>query len=77
MLKKTFEEKFLVMVSFDIIKIFNKENSTITKNYYDCYNYLNEIIDTVRDNASDWLLTELYILTAQYQYQYLFNKGLL
>ena len=76
-MKKAFEEKFLTMILFDVRKIFNKENSTITKNYYDCYNYLNEIIDKVRDNASEWLLTELYILTAQYQYQYLVNKGLL
>ena len=73
---KAFEKKLLVMISRDIRRIFTNEN-TITKNYYDCYNYLNDIIDNVRDNASDWLLTELYILTAQYQYQYLYNKGLL
>ena len=76
-MKKTFEEKFLTMILFDVRKIFNKENSTITKNYYDCYNYLNEIIDTVIDNASQWLLTELYCLRAEYQYRYLINKGLI
>ena len=73
---KAFERNLLIMISRDIRRIFTNEN-TITKNYYDCYNYLNEIIDNVRDNASEWLLTELYILTAQYQYQYLFSKGLL
>ena len=73
---KAFEQKLLIMISRDIRRIFANEN-TITKNYRDCYNYLNEIIDNVRDNASQWLLTELYILTAQYQYQYLFNKGLI
>ena len=73
---KAFERNLLLMISRDIRRIFTNEN-TITKNYYDCYNYLNDIIDNVRDNASDWLLTELYILTAQYQYQYLFNKGLI
>ena len=73
---KAFERNLLLMISRDIRRIFTNDN-TITKNYLDCYNYLNEIIDNVRDNASDWLLTELYILSAQYQYQYLFNKGLL
>ena len=73
---KAFEQKLLIMISRDIRRIFTNEN-TITKNYRDCYIYLNEIIDNVRDNASEWLLTELYILTAQYQYKYLDNKGLI
>ena len=73
---KAFERNLLLMISRDIRRIFTNEN-TITKNYYDCYNYLNEVIDNVRVNASDWLLTELYILTSQYQYQYLYNKGLI
>ena len=73
---KSFERNLLIMVSRDIRRIFTNDN-TITKNYRECYNYLNEIIDNVRENASDWLLTELYILSAQYQYQYLVNKGLL
>ena len=73
---KAFERNLLLMISRDIRRIFTNDN-TITKNYYDCYNYLIEIIDNVRNNASDWLLTELYILSAQYQYQYLYNKGLL
>ena len=73
---KSFERNLLLMISRHITRIFTNEN-TITKNYYECYNYLNEIIDNVRDNASEWLLTELYILSAEYQYKYLVNKGLL
>ena len=73
---KAFEQKLLVMISRDIRRIFANED-TITKNYRDCYNYLNEIIDIVRDIASQWLLTELYILTAEYQHKYLVNKGLI
>ena len=73
---KAFEQKLLVMISRDIRRIFANED-TITKNYHDCYNYLNEMIDIIRDNASQWLLTELYILTDDYQYKYLFNKGLI
>ena len=73
---KAFEQKLLVMISRDIRRIFANED-TITKNYRDCYNYLNEIIDIVRDIASQWLLTELYILTDDYQHKYLFNKGLI
>ena len=73
---KAFEQNLLVMILRDTRKIFKDEN-TITQNYRDCYNYLNEIIDTVVDNASQWLLTELYCLRAEYQYKYLFNKGLI
>ena len=73
---KAFEQKLLVMISRDIRRIFANED-TITKNYRDCYNYLNEIIDIVRDIASQWLLTELYSLTGEYKHKYLFNKGLI
>ena len=75
-MKRQFEEKLLIMILADVRKIFNTEN-TITENYYDAWVYLNDIIDTVVDNASQWLLTELYCLRADYQYKYLFNKGLI
>ena len=64
---KAFERNLLIMISRDIRRIFANED-TITKNYRDCYNYLNEIIDIVRDIASQWLLTEVYILTDDYQH---------
>ena len=76
-MKKAFEEKFLTMILFDVRKIFNKENSTITKNYYDCYNYLCDIIDTVSGNASEFLLTELQKQREFYKHRYLINKGLI
>ena len=75
-MKREFEEKFLILVSADIRKIFRSDNS-ITENYFDAWCYVNQIIDTVIDNATQWLLSELYILRAEYQYKYLFNKGLI
>ena len=75
-MKRQFEEKFLIMVSADIRKISNSENS-VTKNYYDCYNYLSEMIDVLANTASDWLITELCIQKQFYQYRYLYNKGLI
>ena len=75
-MKKAFEEKFLLMVTADIRKIFKDEKS-ITENYFEIWMYLNEVIDSVIDNASESLLTELYILRCEYQYKYLKNKGLI
>ena len=73
---KAFERNLLLMILRDIREISNAENS-ITKNYYDCYNYLNDIIHTIGNNASEWLLTELCIQKQCYQYKYLINKGLI
>ena len=75
-MSKTFEEKILLMILADTRKIFKDENS-ITENYYDCWCYLNQIIDIVADNASDWLLTELYNQRDYYQNRYLVNKGII
>ena len=75
-MSKTFEEKILLMILADTRKIFNDENS-ITENYYDCWCYLNQIIDIVADNANDWLLTELYNQRDYYQNRYLVNKGII
>ena len=74
---KAFERNLLIMILRDTRKIFNEENSTITENYYNIWLYLNQIIDTVADNASDWLLTELYNQRDYYQNRYLINKGLI
>ena len=72
-MSKTFEEKILLMVLADTRKIFKDENS-ITENYYDCWCYLNQIIDIVADNANDWLLTELYNQRDYYQSMYIALK---
>ena len=72
-MSKTFEEKILLMILADTRKIFKDENS-ITENYYDCWCYLNQIIDIIADNASEWLLTELYTQRDYYQNKYLINK---
>ena len=73
-MSKTFEEKILLMILADTRKIFKDENF-ITENYYDCWCYLNQIIDIVADNASEWLLTELYTQRDYYQNRYLKNKN--
>ena len=73
---KTFEQKLLINILADTRKIFKDEN-TVTVNYFDCWTYLNEIIDTVSDSASEWLLNELYIQRDYYQNKYLINKGLI
>ena len=73
---KAFEQNLLVMILRDTRKIFKDENS-VTENYYDCWCYLNQIIDTVADNASQWLLNELYTQRDYYQNRYLINKGLI
>ena len=73
---KAFERNLLIMILADVRKI-SKGEYSITKNYYNCYNYLNDIIHTLGDTASEWLITELCIQKQYYQYRYLYNKGLL
>ena len=75
-MKREFEQKLLVNVLADTRRIFKDEN-TVTENYYDCWTYLNEIIDSVSYNASNWLLNELYNQRDYYQNKYLINKGLM
>ena len=73
---KAFEQKLLINILADIKNIYQDDKS-ITENYYDCWNYLNQIIDTVSDSASKWLLNELYNQRDYYQNRYLVNKGLI
>ena len=73
---KAFEQKLLINILADTKNIFQDDKS-ITENYYDCWCYLNQIIDTVSDSASKWLLNELYNQRDYYQDKYLVNKGLI
>ena len=73
---KAYEQNLLVSILADTKSIFQNDDS-VTKNYYDCWCYLNDIIDNVSDNASQWLLTELYNQRDYYQNKYLINKGLI
>ena len=73
---KAYEQKLLVSILADTKSIFQNDDN-VTKNYYDCWCYLNDIIDNVSDNASQWLLTELYNQRDYYQNKYLINKGLI
>ena len=75
-MEKALEEKLISMILRDIREISNSEDS-ITKKYYDCYNYLNLIIDTDANNVSEWLLNELYTQRLYYHHKYLVNKDLL
>ena len=63
------------MIILKNIRIFDNEDD-VTSNYYDCWCYLNEIIDTVSDNASNWLLNKLYEDRDYCQNKYLIHKGL-
>lgn len=74
-MKKEFEQKLLGNVLVETWRIIKDENS-VTENYYDCWVYLNNIIDIVSDNASEWLLNELYNQRDYYKNIYLINKGL-
>ena len=73
---KAYEQKLLVNILYDTRRIF-KDDKSITENYYDCWVYLNDIIDNVSDSASEWLLNELYNQRDYYQNKYLINKGLI
>ena len=75
-MKKEFEKKLYTKILIDIKNIYQDDKS-ITENYYDCWSYLNDIIDIVSDSASTWLLNELYNQRDYYQNNYLINKGLI
>ena len=72
---REFEKKLYINILTDTIRFFQNEGD-VTSNYYDCWCYLNEIIDTVSDNASNWLLNKLYEDRDYCQNKYLTNKGL-
>ena len=72
---REFEKKLYINILADTTRIFENEDD-VTSNYYDCCTYLNEIIDTVSDNASNWLLNKLYEDRDYYQNKYLIFKGL-
>ena len=74
-MKREYEKKLYINILTDTIRIFQNEDD-VTSNYYDCWCYLNEIIDTVSDNASTWLLNKLYEDRDYCQNKYLINKGL-
>ena len=74
-MKREYEKKLYINILVDTIRFFQNEDD-VTSNYYDCWGYLNEIIDIVSDNASNWLLNKLYEDRDYYQNKYLTNKGL-
>ena len=74
-MKREYEKKLYINILTDTIRIFQNEDD-VTSNYYDCWCYLNEIIDTVSDNASTWLLNKLYEDRDYCQNKYLIKKGL-
>ena len=74
-MKREYEKKLYVNILADTIRFFQNEDD-VTSNYYDCWCYLNEVIDTVSDNASNWLLNKLYEDRDYCQNKYLINKGL-
>lgn len=51
-----------------------KRNNNIAIGYYDCWCYLNKLIEMVAYKASDWLLKELCMQRDYYQDKYLINR---
>ena len=74
-MKREFEKKLYINILADTIIIFQNDDD-VTSNYYDCWCYLNDIIDTASDNASNWLLNKLYEDRDYCQNKYLNKKGL-
>ena len=72
---REFEKKIYNNILADTKRIFQNEDD-VSSNYYDCWTYLNEIIDSVSYNASNWLLDKLYEDRDYYQNKYLTSKGL-
>ena len=72
---REFEKKIYNNILVDTKRIFQNEDD-VSSNYYDCWTYLNEIIDSVSYNASNWLLDKLYEDRDYYQNKYLTIKGL-
>ena len=72
---REFEKKIYNNILVDTKRIFQNEDD-VSSNYYDCWTYLNEIIDSVSYNASNWLLDKLYEDRDYYQNKYLTSKGL-
>ena len=68
-----FEKKLYINILANTKRFFDNEDDVIT-NYYDCWCYLNEIIDNISDNASNWLLNKLYEYRDYYQNKYLTFK---
>ena len=75
-MKKEFEKKLYTNILIDIKNIYQDDKS-ITENYYDCWSYLNDIINIISDSASKELLNKLYDDRQYYQDKYLINKGLI
>ena len=72
---REFEKKFYNNILADTKRIFQNDDD-VSSNYYDCWIYLNEIIDIVSYKASNWLLDKLYEDREYYQNKYLTIKGL-
>ena len=65
-MKKELEEKIYVNTLLGLSNIFGNDDS-ITKNYYDCCNYLKNIINMISADSSNWLLGEINKLYKCYQ----------
>ena len=65
-MKKELEEKIYVNTLLGLSNIFGNDDS-ITKNYYDCCNYLENIINMISDDSSIWILGEINKLYECYQ----------
>lgn len=72
-MKREFEKKLYQSIQIDI-KSFFRNNDNISRNYENCIEYLNEIIDVAKEHASNELLTKLYSERDYYKNKYSYYK---
>lgn len=74
---KEYEQKFFIQTVQRVKKMATYKEQSITRNYLYCYEYLNELIDSILDVASPWLIESLTEQRDFYRDQYLELKDLI
>ena len=74
-MKREFEKKLYQSIQVDI-KSFFQNNDNISRNYENCIEYLNEIIDVIKEYSSNELLAKLYLEKDYYQNNYSYYKAI-
>lgn len=74
---KEYEQKFFNQTVQRVKKMATYKEQSITQNYIYCYEYLNELIDSILEVASPWLIESLIEQRDFYRDQYLELKGLI
>lgn len=73
---KKYEQKFFIQTVQRVKKMATYKEQSITQNYIYCYEYLNELIDSILEVASPWLIESLIEQRDFYGDEYLRLKNL-